>query len=422
MDDHCRIVKASDAVRQLLPRELSNSESGRIASSFVSKSAPGFLVRYPYGHEIVRDGRFQAPCAEPSTCASCSILTAATGSAAVSIPLSLVVGGAVEAFLPLQVTDDASAPSRPMRVLGAGEFFGAFETLDHLFGHPAEMAPWGVSAGARSVLVLTSRMSGRAEKLVRKALLASGTHGEDVPAMIETMQHDGWKLVAHLMRNRHDKEAPDWTAEILVLPGAARRELRTDPRAAPSLLGIADIGWGQSRHFRGHVIDEEQLGQNAHLKRRTISREDRIPMMGVLRQIVAMARGELPAFGLATSDAVMPLQLLQNELRQLPDSRSAIVMVPQHLLKAGDTGFISVRFNCLPAQYSDRRRNYKEFCGHVLDALHHVPDHLLDLGATRLLNGKEALALLASISKLPTKQVSSRHPFFTGCLKLVRVR
>ena len=83
-------------------------------------------------------------------CDSCSALDRAIRSSSISIPLSLVIEGAVEAFLPLLANSHSEAPSRPMRLLGRGEFVGVFETRDALFGQPTEVPPWGGTAGARS--------------------------------------------------------------------------------------------------------------------------------------------------------------------------------------------------------------------------------------------------------------------------------
>lgn len=385
---------------------------------FLSKAAPAFLVQYPYGDEVVQEGRFQVPCHGPSRCVSCSTLVQVIESASVSIPLSLVVRGAVEAFLPLKEDADGEAPSRPMRMLGIGEFFGVFETLDTVFGQSAKVPLWGVSAGARSVLVLASRMSDRTQRW----LLERGKLKRRELPEFERIERDGWKLVRHLIADIHRTDSPGWATEVVVLPGATGRRLRTDLTAAPALLRIAEIGWVQSRHLREHLIDEESLVLNKYLVTRSaIHRKDRISMVGVLRQILAMARGELPAYAPAASEAVLPLSLFRQELAQSPDRRTAIVVVPKHLEGAGDTAYVSVKFNFLPAQSSKAPRVFRAFCTDIEQALPHLPGNFLDLSETKFLNKEDAIEELKAKSGISAK-VSSRHPFLTGCLRLVRAR
>jgi hypothetical protein len=240
--------------------------------------------------------------------------------------------------------------------------------------------------------------------------------------MIRTIQCDGWELVRHLAAGGYSADSPEWKAEVLVFPGAAQVRHRRDLEAIAALLRIAEIGWGQSRHLRGHLIDEEEIVNNAHLAGRKINREDRISMMGVLRQILAMARGELPTFGSATSDTVLPLRRFQERLGKSPGPKTAIVIVPQHLRKAGDRGFVSIAFNCLPAQGSRNPRSFVAFCSHIDDAVQHLPGSFVDLVNTQFLPGKECLEELANSSRVSPREVSSRLPFLTACLKLVRGR
>ena len=308
-----------------------------------------------------------------------------------------------------------------MRLLGRGEFFGVFETLDALFGQPTEVPPWGVTSGARSVLVLASQMSGRTVRWLTTSLAEPGNPTRQaLPAIVRSIQQDGWEYVRHMVGGKLQEGTREWTTEVLVLPGATRPRLRSDPSATESLLAIAEVGWCQSRPLRGHLLDEENLVLNDYLAPRKIHRDERISMLGVLRQILAMARGELPAFAPANSETVLPLRLFRERLLQSPDHRAAIVIVPQHLKDPGDVAFVSVKFNFLPAQGSDEPKTFINYCDDVEGALHHISGHSLDLSKTRFLSAKDALDELAKLSGVSAGEVSSRHPFLTGCLKLVR--
>lgn len=420
--DHCRPIKAANALDRHLNTGLNDPPNGKLVEPFVSKAAPAFLARYSYGEELVRDGRFRPPCLDRPPCGSCRELIKAIESSEATIPLSLVVRGAVEVFVPVSSASTEAAPSRPLRILKPGEFFGVFETLDVVSGLSAEEPRWGVSAGARSVLVLASQLSDRNERKITGDLIRQGVcDRRGIPALIRTIKQDGWEFVRQVVAEDYSTDASRWTCEVLILPGAAQKQLREDRLAAQALLRIHEIGWSQSRHMRDYLSDEEKLVLNDHFasqKRRIVQ----IDMFGVLRQILAMARGDLPAFNSVTSDAVLPLSKFQEAMGRLPDRRAAVVIAPQHLQAAGDTAFVSVKVNCLPAQRSAEPRSFVAFDRHIEQALHHLPGHYLDLSKTRFLKGEEALEALANPVRIPSADISSRHPFLTGCLKLVRAR
>jgi len=389
---------------------------------FVAKSAPAFFARYAYGDELVHEGRFRPPCLNPPRCEPCKELIRVIETSSVTIPLSLVVRGAAEVFLPVVSANPEAARSRPLRILDRGEFFGVFETLDAVTGLSADEPRWGVSAGARSVVVLSSQLSDRNERQITGDLIRRGVcDRRGLPALISAIKQDGWELVRQIAAQEDDAHTGEWSCEVLVLPGAAQKKLRDDPLAAQALLRIHEIGWSQSRHMRGYLSDEEELVLNEHFASQK-RRIEQIDMLGVLRQILAISRGDLPAFNAVTSDSLLPLAKFQGALEQWPDRRSAIVVAPQHLQSAGDVAFLSVKVNCLPAQQSAEPRSFVKFDRHIEQALHHLPEHYLDLSETRFLTGEEALNALAGPTGIRPDQISSRHPFLTGCLKLVRAQ
>jgi hypothetical protein len=238
---------------------------------------------------------------------------------------------------------------------------------------------------------------------------------------MSTIKQDDWELVRQVVAGNDKAHASEWTCEVLILPGAARKELREDRLAAQALLRIHEIGWCQSRHMRDYLSDEEELVLNEHFasqKRRIVQ----IDMFGVLRQILAMSRGDLPAFNSVNSDSVLPLGKFLGALDQWPDRQTAIVVAPKHLQAAGDVAFVSVKVNCLPAQKSVEPKSFVAFDRHIEQALHDLPGQHLDLSETRFLKGEEALEALARPAGVRPQNISSRHPFLTGCLKLVRAR
>jgi hypothetical protein len=209
-----------------------------------------------------------------------------------------------------------------------------------------------------------------------------------------------------------------------VFTGATGRALRSTRPGESALLRVAEIGWMQSHHLRGGLIAEEKLFQLRYFKSTTIPRDDRVSLLGVLRQLVATARGELPAFGPALSDAALPIGLFYERFREISGARPALVMAPYHLRKPADTAFVSIKFNCLPAQSSGRPRTWRKYCEHIEYALKEIPGHAFDPEVTKFLSAEEGLQALARIAGMSPDNGKHRipqdHPFFTGCLQLVR--
>jgi hypothetical protein len=353
-------------------------------------------------------------------------------SSSLTIPLSLVLKGTVEAFLPIDSHDADHAPSRPMRMLGPGELFGVFETLSAQFRDPDTTPPWGVTAGARSVTVLTSEMSETMKNKLSHELRQQTIRGAH-STLLSAMRRDGWELVRYLVGGYEATSSPEWMTEVLILTGATARTLRSTYLGALALLNVAESGWVQSHHLRRGMIEEEKLSQNRHLNSRAskIPHEDRIALGGVLRQVLAMARGELPAFAPVTSDSILPVQLFRDRLSKLADTkaggRAAIVIAPKTLRGPGDSAFVSMKFNCLPAQASKSKRpsaDWNAFCDHVEASLATVEDCPLDLAQSGYVPAREAIALLTEtagdLAVDGKKTIPTTLPFLTGCFRLVR--
>jgi hypothetical protein len=106
------------------------------------------IATYPYGDMVVNDGHFSPPCA--NSCPECRSLSESFDG---DIPLAFILENCVEVFLPCR-WDTRKPRNTPLRVVGRGEMFGVFESLDVLLGTPRETPPWSVAAGIHSVWVL----------------------------------------------------------------------------------------------------------------------------------------------------------------------------------------------------------------------------------------------------------------------------
>lgn len=205
-----------------------------------------YLVDYEYGQLIVRDGKFQPPCADPR-CASCQDLMRAVHGIGAGrgpdIPLSFVIQGCAEVFVkhPLEgeegsaaVREEVASMLLPLNVIESGVPFGVFETLDYRLGLPAEAASWQVSSGIRSIYVLAP--------LDNEGLIESLTHRPGPGG--KSIHH--WELVA---RTLEQQRAEPWITSILVLPRSLIDGINFEK--APVLQELLlEIGWQQSAALR----------------------------------------------------------------------------------------------------------------------------------------------------------------------------
>ena len=428
-NDHCQALYG-EKLLQVISDRLGDSIEHRDIRPLVKKDSPAFLLRYPFGHEIVCEGRFIPPCGDDGWCTCCNNLMETIDSRNTTIPLSLVMSGAVEAYLHLSdVTQKSNWPramSRPMRILGTGEYFGVFETLDSVLLNQADAPPWNVSSGARSIILLSSKLSTRGETWIKRLLEEMGDFSRsEITDILLRMKSDSWEVVRYLVSKTRELSANNhWQSEVLVLPGATSIQSISNASAINVLMKLLSIGWEQSRHFRTRLVGEEQLANNEYIKGTTIHREEHYILLGILRQVLAVANGELPAFTLENSDEYIPITEVRRQFKHSPDWNAPVILEPRHLKRAGDTGFISIKYNCIPALEGIEPRSFSKFSEHVIGALEKSGSDRLNLkpNMTGFIDPVEAWEVLGAtkIVDVAPADVPQKHPFFTGCLMIVR--
>lgn len=433
---HCSPLDRS-SYEALVEEYLPDSEVAGHLHLLIDDSRPAFLCRYEYGQSIVTRGQIRPPC-DDSGCSCCSELAAQLEESGSTIPLCLVTSKSAEVFIDHQeVTgkDRHRSSSKPLRILSQGELFGVFEFLDDLFGLPESKAPWSVSAGVRSVVLPWPRGSRSAKRSIRSALRAQGfsVHREGT-SRVQMLLGDDWEFCRFLLSGDGwpvsqgaDSRDDRWETNVVVFPRAMEPgDLRTDD-LLPALARIGRTGWMQSHYLRGQLLEEEELAESDHLKGNTIPYDERIPVIRVAREILAMARGELPAFipvDRSDENRALPTRQLLALLERFPGvDYEPVVLRPTHLHHPGDTGYVSVKLNCWSILGDCSPRIFDKFSEHVIGILHSCHGGVLDMERTNLLarstdTSLELLSLTGNAE--PRSKLAARHPFLTGCIRIVR--
>ena len=431
--EHC-IRLDRPAYSGLVAERLSGCELPQL-DLLVTEQTPAFRASYPYAHEIVVDGTFRPPCGS-AACRGCKELGDALVHHGVQIPLALITRNCVEVYIKVQVAGWSPSAraifsaSRPLRLLWAGELFGVFESLDSICDLPRSRTPWSVTAGARSLILLAPGLPMRSlERWLKEGLRRKGLSTIGISDTVQRWQNDGWELVKLLLKtvsvDRMPPDPPgDWTTEIVVFPHVSGSASLTEG-SIPSLLSIAKIGWTQSRFLRNQFTEEENLTSAISTSTRTINRDERISLMGVLRQVLAMARGDLPAYVPTGAVPALPYDELRECLLTFPKKGHALLLQPGHLKAPGDHGFVSLKMNFLPSQGSDKPRTFQEFREHIDSLLTKLPANDLDLKRTKFIEPETAYEEIfgdtgEGLVSLVDTRLPIRHPFLTGCLKIVR--
>ncbi len=389
-----------------------------------------FVLRYRYGDPIAQAGRFCPPCLDPE-CAVCRQVDSAFTVYQGSIPLALVSRNTVEVFIDAPGPAKRAKPwewrSRPARMMGPGELFGVFETLDALYDGNTHSGTWNVVAGARSIALLLTRRT-RLRGWLTKQIQAGRVSRSELDQRLSALASDDWELVKFLAQrvgDAADHEASE--TEVIVFPPFKSRPSRTEhQKRLQALAELGGVGWVQSKALRLQATDSIELASMPYLREANLPAGDRVALLGTVQQVLAAGRGDLPVFVAANRIGLssVPMAAVQRCVKDVFKTDQALLLHPHHLRQPGDTGFISIRANCLPAISAVKPRIVEEFCNHVAACLDEVASSNLDLTKFEHLNGRQAVFELLQVPHdsidLERAGIPTKHRFLTGCLRIVR--
>lgn len=337
------------------------------------------VARYPYGASIVDRGIVQPPCADPA-CAGCATLR--DECAYSDIPLAIVLKNSIEVHLESPAPNPLEeSPTVPLRMLGEGQLFGVFESLNSMTGEHEDRSPWSVSAGARSIWVLAPLGDRRVPELV----------GEDLEREISwTKKANHWRLVAEVAADAN------WHSEVMFLGKDVFERLRRVDEGADKLYEmILATGWRQSASLRRAGTIESELRQRFldGPGKDVSSQLGDMYLFATASHLFAISRGDAPAFTPAGTAPVQhgPFTVFEERLNKVLEKirgeskHYPIVLQPIHLTASGDKGFYSFRNPSMPDLRLPAVANYADLIGDIkrtIEAMAPVGHHAIDLKAT----------------------------------------
>lgn len=331
-----------------------------------------YSADYSYGQLIVREGKFQAPCGQHTTCDECrGMINQCRYS---DIPLAIVRTKAIEVFAG-DATSTKQGATVPLKILRAGNMFGVFETLDYLLGKNQPPPPWSVSAGGRSIWVLAPLKDKNLPEVV----------GEVAGVDLEwdrTASH--CSLVQSTMGSKLS-----WKISIVIL-GQAFVRLLKEKHESNALFRqlLLELGWEQSSALRHSALKNAQL-RTWFLEgpAKTIAMPlGELYHFATICHLLSLAEGDYPAFQPAGKDSegLGPFKsfegILYDALSSLKGKQAPkyypVVLQAAHLSDDAPTGYYSLRCPSLLGHTPPNVDNFSDTLSPILRTLHSLCEKL----------------------------------------------
>lgn len=260
-----------------------------------------FVAKYRYGQLLIENGKFLPPLA--CTCPTCTQFNKQIENN--HIPLTLVLNNSVEVYLDYPEQERIA----PLRLISKGELFGVFETLDFLCTPTTKpiypFSPWNVSAGVRSVVVLSPVGNAKLANNIVRFLKKNDSTDEHLDKAVSNKIS---KFNAELISLLAPYADAAWNVKVLIFP----QELLIEGIENHALLHqIFKIGWKQSYYLREKSALE--ISQKDSYKRNVLNgRHKPDPYLDIMvKHIVEIAEGNIPGFRPFSSAEAGPFEKVQ---------------------------------------------------------------------------------------------------------------
>jgi hypothetical protein len=247
-------------------------------------------ARYQFGDLIVQNGEFQLPI--PNSPSKAAIKKALNYS---YIPLAILLDKASEIF----ITEDERII--PLKVFKPGGLFGTFETLNFTFRKENVKPCWNVSAGSRSLIMLPKiSINAGLRRMKHHFGLTSDTQARALS------YH--WYLFKQIANHAHFSEK--WESNIICFTKDWFTFDNKDPAWFDFQAYLFKQGWLQ---FQESIKRAEfSISWRAFIRIVAHRRLKPTPyLIDTLKHLLLFTLGETPAFRLADSSLMAPIQGLQ---------------------------------------------------------------------------------------------------------------
>ncbi|HKU76329.1 MAG TPA: hypothetical protein VJR02_20630 [Pyrinomonadaceae bacterium] len=330
------------------------------------------LAEYSYGQLLVDEGKFQLPCSEACSETCKEIASELKYS---YIPLGLVLDKCVEVFVMREHGYSRTGMRLvPLRVLSKGELFGVFETLDTISKIPNPTKPqWSVSSGTRSVFIIAPLNNNELLTKIDKYL------GYQVPRGRVTDGYD-WEYIDHVAKAKSSDM--NWRVQVLLFPDWINGE---EVDLAPLKNVFSRTGWHQIAPLRSYVIEEAEIARiyMDHAAKKLAGRTGELYYYFTVRHLLAISKGEMPAFQPVTSSESQGGPFLEfqeiissiNVLNYYP-----VILQPGLLSESNTVGYYSVNQPSLLSPVPDKlpKKTRKAFVADLSFAIAGWPQKQLE--------------------------------------------
>lgn len=287
-------------------------------------------VTYPFGSRILQKGDLYLPSKEGLVSLKdpriSPTLKKAIGYNAYSNPVTMVLKNSVEMFIPIE--------NRiiPYSLAGPGSVFGLWTVLDGLISHCPPLFLWDMTAGARSISML-SKISDSAS---HRRLVQHYQLDQSCPKSLL----DHWAIFTEIANDPSLGEP--WEMEMMFFSRKWFDHLK-DPEWLPFRSYLQNLAWSGSAYWRNqytsnllwtHIQREEGIKPSAYIA-------------DIVKHLFAVSVGGLPGFAPALNEALGPFKRIQTAYHDVYRMRDypPIIMQPEYFDTArNNTVYVSLQF------------------------------------------------------------------------------
>jgi hypothetical protein len=308
-----------------------NPEFARI----IDKLSPGpeftlYKVTYPYGSHILQKGDLYLPTKDGLVSLKdqsvSPTIKKAIGYNAYSNPVTMVLKNSAEMFIPIE------GRIIPYSIVKSGDVFGLWTVLDGLISHCPPLFLWDMTAGARSVSML-SKIS---DSMSHRRLVQHYQIDHSCPKSLL----DHWGIFTEIA---NDPSFGDpWQMEMLYFSRKWFDKLK-DPEWVAFRSYLQGLAWRSSAYWRNqytsnlmwtHIQREESIKPSAYTS-------------DIVKHLFAVGVSALPGFAPALNDFLGPFQRIQTAYHDVYRMRDypPIIMQPEYFDSAlNNTVYVSLQF------------------------------------------------------------------------------
>lgn len=289
-----------------------------------------YKMTYPFGSRILHRGDLYLPSKEGMVSLKHEDVSPsvkkAIGYTSYSNPVTLVLKNSAEMFIPIE------GRIIPYAIVSPGSVFGLWTVLDGLISHCPPLFLWDMTAGARSVSML-SKIS---DSVSHRRLVQYYQLNQSCPKNLL----DHWAIFKEIAN--HPSFGSPWEMEMLYFSRKWIEQL-SDPAWLPFRSYLQGLAWNSSAYWRNQYT--------ANLMWAHIQRQEGIKPSAYVNDIVkhlfAVGVSALPGYAPAQNDGLGPFSRIQKAYQEVYRMRDypPIVMQPEYFSRAtNNTVYMSLQF------------------------------------------------------------------------------